>query len=235
MPLPFFYIETFDKANERISLNEETSKHVIQVLRMTTGETLRLTDGRGSLITAEILEPHRKKCSVNITSVNYELRRAPLKSIAVSPVKNNSRFEWLLEKTAEIGLSAIVPILCTRSEKQQLRMDRMKGILISAMLQSQQSWLPELQEPQKLDELINGCGYTQKFLAHCENGVGKENLSAVCDRLKDSIVLIGPEGDFTPEEINNALSKGFTPVSLGNTRLRTETAGMVAATILMNA
>lgn len=233
MNLPFFYLEAIDLLAEIIYLNEETSKHIVQVLRMARDEELRLTDGKGNNYVTVIVDDYRKKCGVKIISKSFIARSSAVKVIAISLVKNNTRFEWFLEKAAEIGVSEIIPLLCTRTEKQQFRLERMKGILISAMLQSKQSWLPEIKQPQKFLAYIAGCTVIQKFIAHCEEGKEKLLLrNAVKEGDNSSIVLIGPEGDFSKEEIAAAVNSNFIPVSLGTTRLRTETAGIVAAVIL---
>jgi 16S rRNA (uracil1498-N3)-methyltransferase len=236
MPLPFFYTEPVAAAQNIVVLNEENSKHAVQVLRMQNGEQLKLTDGLGNLYTAEISDAHKKKCTVNILERSFEDAPATKVSIAVSPVKNNSRFEWFLEKATEIGVTEIIPLLCSRTEKQHFRYDRMNGILISALLQSQQVWLPKLHEPVKyekyLQSLENKAG--QKFIAHCEEDqkTSLRDLLSTNQPINQSTILIGPEGDFTKEEIALALRNNFVPVALGDTRLRTETAALVAATLL---
>jgi 16S rRNA (uracil1498-N3)-methyltransferase len=233
MTLPFFYINEFNTFQKEIVLDEDTSRHVVQVLRMKEGEKLNLTDGKGSLITAEIFDPHKKHCSVKIIDSQLTTHDSRKVTIAISLLKNTSRFEWFLEKATEIGVGEIVPLICERTEKQKFRYDRMKGICISAMLQSQQTWLPVLHEPKQFDELaIQQFTNEQKFIAHCDEASGKQNLSTF-QSFNSSIILIGPEGDFTRTEIELALRNNFMPVSLGDTRLRTETAGIVASTLLM--
>lgn len=257
--LPFFYIPAFDKDTQEITLDEDTSKHIIQVLRMTTGEALQLTDGKGSLLTAEIIDDHKKKCRVRVQAI---LTRPPAKRkviIAISLLKNASRFEWFLEKATEIGVSTIIPLLCERTEKQHARTDRLRNILVSAMLQSQQTWLPDLPDPMPFTELLShppgelrspdGLGSPDglRFIAHCleaprptvsladwdhpASAAGQVSPAAT-DAAPSQLILIGPEGDFSPKEVELALKEGFLPVTLGNNRLRTETAGIVAATLL---
>lgn len=233
MALPFFYTEEITIAAKQFVLNEETSKHVAQVLRMQNGEQLLLTDGKGNLFIAEVVDDNRKKCVVKILSASTQPAPTKKITIAISLVKNSNRFEWFLEKATEIGVSEIIPLLCSRTEKQHFRHDRMKSILISAMLQSQQTWLPELHEPTKFTELLNQSTVQQKFIAHCEEETSKEQLVNKLSAISaERLILIGPEGDFTKDEIAAALQNNFLPVALGNTRLRTETAGVVAATLL---
>lgn len=234
MNLSLFYIETL--SSSILTLDEDTSKHMIGVLRMTKGEEVLLTDGKGQKAKAKIVDDNRKRCTVQILDIEKEKAQAPHITIAISLVKNASRFEWFLEKATEIGVSEIVPLLCERTEKERFRHDRMQGIVVSAMLQSQQSWLPVLHEPTPFETVVKNAGQQTKFIAHClpEN---KLQLSEADSRLavEDSrLVLIGPEGDFTEKEINLALKNGFAAVALGNTRLRTETAGTVAAALLRN-
>lgn len=238
MPLPFFYTDEIKTSATQFVLNEETSRHVVQVLRMQHGEYLLLTDGNGNLFNAEIIDDSRKKCAVKILSVSTQPPPTKKNTVAISLVKNSARFEWFIEKATEIGINEIVPLLCIRTEKQHFRRDRMKSILTSSMLQSQQSWLPQLHEPVKYNEYLKYVKEStdvQKFIAHCEEENFKEQLAnSILTNSTARLILIGPEGDFTKEEIAEALQNNFLPVSLGNTRLRTETAGVVAATLLCN-
>ena len=232
MALPFFYIAAYHPPQNEIVLDEDTSRHIVQVLRMKEGEKVNLTDGKGNLITAEIIDDHKKHCVVNGIDSRFTPHVSRKVTIAISLLKNTSRFEWFLEKATEIGVSEIIPLVCERTEKQKFRYDRMKGICVSAMLQSQQTWLPELQEPKQFNHLaMEPLHDQQKFIAHCEESDPKNNLST-CKLLKHSTILIGPEGDFTKQEIELAVSNGFTAVSLGETRLRSETAGVVASVLL---
>lgn len=230
MALPYFYEPTVSILSPQFQLSEETSKHCVQVLRMKTGEQLQLTNGKGGLYTASISHEDKRHCMVLVEK--EELISPPSKkiSIAISLLKNTSRFEWFLEKATEIGVSEIIPLICSRTEHTRFRLDRMQQIVIAAMLQSQQSWLPILHEPIKFSSVINDASYTQKLVAHCEE---QQKTPIHSLPISDStLMLIGPEGDFTPQEIHTALDHLFIPVTLGNTRLRTETAGIVAATYL---
>ena len=231
MQLPFFYIESFDPSSKTIVLDEDVSRHVVQVLRMKEGEKLNLTDGQGSLIEAAIGAAHKKHCTVEIITTSNQQSATRKVTIAISLLKNTSRFEWFLEKATEIGVYEIIPLVCERTEKQKFRFDRMKSICVSAMLQSQQTWLPALNEPMQFsNQTIQQFNQQQKFIAHCIDS-DKQQLND--QTIKPSaIILIGPEGDFTKEEVELALKNNFIPVSLGETRLRTETAGVVAVALL---
>ena len=235
MKLPLFYKAAIDSSTTSVELDEATSKHIIQVLRMQLGEQLQLTNGKGKLLTAAITNDNRKKVVVTIYHTE-ESKAYPSKiSIAISPVKNNTRFEWFLEKATEIGVAEIIPLICARTEKQQFKWERMNAILVSAMLQSQQVWLPILREPIKFSKYLSDLNRVPsllKMIAHCEDENYKQSLQKIADPASDQLILIGPEGDFTTQEIDYALQNGCVPVSLGNTRLRTETAGIVAAALL---
>jgi 16S rRNA (uracil1498-N3)-methyltransferase len=233
--LPFFYSENLNTEQSQIVLNEETSKHCVQVLRMKNGEHLKLTNGKGCVLEAKIIEANKKNTIVNRVSIVHNTREKPNITIAISLVKNNARFEWFLEKATEIGVAEIVPIISNRTEKQSFKFDRLNSILIAAMLQSQQAFLPILHQPVSFINIIKGTLnlYPTKLIAHCvENN--KQSIKDIYTN-QSSIILIGPEGDFTTQEIEMALENNFVAVTLGNTRLRTETAGMVAATLLANA
>jgi 16S rRNA (uracil1498-N3)-methyltransferase len=231
MPLPIFYQEEL-YGHSPFTLSEDTSKHIIQVLRMKKGEHLQLTNGKGKIITSEIISENKKATEVKVISTSNIEHRTSNITIAISLIKNTSRFEWFLEKATEIGISEIIPLICDRTEKQNFRHDRMKSILISAMLQSQQAWLPVLHEPLKFKEVIKISPQQNKYIAHCieeeKKTIGNQAIN------QSSIILIGPEGDFTNEEVEFAIANHFIPVTLGNTRLRTETAGIVASVLLIN-
>ena len=232
MAAPHFYISPIDPASKQLELQEPTSRHITQVLRMQPGEEIRLADGRGNLYRAKIQKADRRKTIVDLLESVFQSAPPRQISIGISLIKNLTRFEWFLEKATEIGVSEIIPILCARTEKQRFRPDRMQSILISAMLQSQRSWLPDIREPMRFVDLLALGGYQQKFIVHCIDA-NQANLSDLTNsNLHTQIVLIGPEGDFTKEEIDLALHHKYLPVSLGTARLRSETAGIVALTIL---
>ena len=243
MALPYFYVAQIEA--DAITLDEDASKHITQVLRMKVGEELLLTDGKRTKAKGHITDDHRKRCVVTIDKRESE-PAAPVKiAVAISLVKNAARFEWFLEKATEIGVQEIIPLLCERTEKEKFRQDRLQNILTSAMLQSQQAWLPILHEPVKFKEVIKNSTRHNKFIAHCDEdkktdlakiinhkNVGTSQVLPMGEDLGGALILIGPEGDFTKEEIDLAKQNNFIPVSLGNTRLRTETAGIVAAVLL---
>ncbi len=235
MALPFFYIDEYVPSTKEIALDEDTSRHVIQVLRMKQGELLNLTDGKGNLLTTAIIDDHKKHCVAKVQETKYKEQAARKISIAISLLKNANRFEWFLEKATEIGVNEIIPLVCHRTEKEKFRHDRLKSILVSAMLQSQQCWLPVLHEPIAFELLFRQeevANASQKFIAHCIENEKRNLADLVNDTLPSQIILIGPEGDFTEQEIEMAMAHHFDAVALGETRLRAETAGMVAATIL---
>jgi 16S rRNA (uracil1498-N3)-methyltransferase len=235
MTAGLFYIPSYDKAQPEIVLDEDVSRHIMQVLRMKTGEHLQLTDGRGNLLKAVIVDGHKKRCVVKWVDAIFTPPPEKKVSLAISLLKNASRFEWFLEKATEIGVTEIIPMLCERTERQHFRKDRMQHILVSAMLQSQQAWLPALQLPTPADQVITGSRHTRKYIAHCLEGDRHPLADAVRagDRATGSaLILIGPEGDFSSKEIELALRESFIPVTLGETRLRTETAGVAAAVLL---
>ena len=238
MNLPYFYISQYDDTQKDFVLEEITSRHVVQVLRMKVGEQLNLTDGKGNLLTCSILDDNKKHCRVEVKEKKFKEQSARKVSVAISLVKNTNRFEWFLEKATEIGVSEIIPLICERTEKEKFRIDRMQGIVISAMLQSQQCWLPVMRETVKFINMemwipkTIGSGNGTNYIAHCMEG-NKSLLShSHISTSSHALICIGPEGDFTSEEIAKALQHNFIPVSLGDTRLRTETAGMVAAVLL---
>jgi len=232
MALPFFYKDDIDASIVDVVLDEDTSKHIVQVLRMQNGEQLQLTNGRGDLFTCEIISDNRKKCVVSVIQRSRIPDPGSKISIAISLIKNSSRFEWFLEKATELGVSEIIPLVCERTEKTAFKADRMKSILVSAMLQSQQCRLPVLQQPQKVRQVVASATHQQKFIAHCIDGEKRNLAEMMNEALSSKIILIGPEGDFTAAEVEQALQGHFIAVAIGETRLRTETAGIAAASLL---
>jgi len=210
------------------TLNETESKHCIRVLRLDKGDEITLVDGRGGFFTAEIADPNPKRCAVNVveSQQNFGLRNFRV-HIAIAPTKNIERIEWFLEKATEIGISRITPLLCRYSERKEIKTERLEKVMVSAMKQSRKAYLPQLDELTKFSEFVRQPFDGQKFIAHCEEQ-HRELLKSLVVPTQNYLILIGPEGDFSSEEIELALKEGFQPVSLGDSRLRTETAGVVA-------
>lgn len=231
MDFPFFYVDTILEEGSAITPPEDTARHMVQVLRMREGEQLIITNGQGRSALCTIQSTSKKSCTVTVGQVTVTPDRNRNITIAISLLKNANRFEWFLEKVAELGVSRVVPLQCTRTEKQHFRKDRAQNILVSALQQSQQSWLTEITEPISFDAFLQQSVSGSAFIAHCEPSE-KQVLTGA--GLAAATILIGPEGDFTPSEISAAIQKGFIPVSLGETRLRTETAGIVAAVKLID-
>lgn len=232
LSVPFFYSEELAQAGGLLALDESTSRHIGQVLRMKKGDPLILTDGKGRKCRAVLTELAKKVSTVCMEEDPVYLPPLlPDITIAISLLKNTVRFEWFLEKATETGIHTIVPLICERTERTHLRLERMKNILISAMLQSQQSWLPRISVPVSFNEWVAQSQGDNKYIAHCL-ATQKMDLSSAAARPGEKVICIGPEGDFTEAEIAMALQYHFVPVTLGNTRLRTETAGLAAAVLL---
>ncbi|SIO51720.1 RsmE family RNA methyltransferase [Chitinophaga niabensis] len=229
MELPVFYAKDLSSGQGFYTMDEPTSKYCIQVLRNEKGDKVLLADGRGTRYEAVITDDHRKKCVLQISGETAMPVPVPHLRIAIAFTKNTSRMEWFLEKAVEIGIAGIIPLLTQRTEKEKFKAERLENILVSAMLQSKQWYLPVLTEPMPFDKALGAAG--QKLIAHCLPDEKKHLLDVMLPG-KDTLLLIGPEGDFTPEEITSALEKGCLPVSLGDTRLRTETAGVVGGTLM---
>jgi 16S rRNA (uracil1498-N3)-methyltransferase len=211
-------------------LSAEESAHCIRVLRLKRGDKVRLIDGMGGMYDAMITMPDAKQCQLDITGIisHHKSRSFPL-HIAIAPTKNIDRFEWFIEKSVEIGIDVITPLLCQRSERRILKTDRLQKLIISTMKQAMVPYLPVLHELTHFDKFIerlSGSPYN-RFIAHCEDNEKKKLLEEAAPHT-GIVVLIGPEGDFTPGEIDLAVAQGFIPVTLSPNRLRTETAGLVA-------
>ncbi|MDE3212145.1 MAG: 16S rRNA (uracil(1498)-N(3))-methyltransferase [Bacteroidota bacterium] len=232
MQLPFFFELDLPDLSELI-LSEESSHHIAQVLRMKEGASLLLTDGRGTRAEAVILEAHRRQTRVRISERSAEPRPRPEVRVAIPLIKNKNRLEWFLEKATETGVSEILPLITSRTEKSHFRTDRARHILVSAMLQSEQSWMPAITEPLTLTEVLTKRDAANKYIAHCMDIGQKQFLREVPLVPGDHLVLIGPEGDFTPQEVELAFSHDFQAIGLGDNRLRTETAALVAAVLIL--
>jgi 16S rRNA (uracil1498-N3)-methyltransferase len=210
------------------TLNEEESKHCVRVLRMGEGDELHLVDGKGGYYIAEITDAHPKKCEVHIKEKRSDFgKRNHHLHIACAPTKNIERFEWFLEKATEIGIDEITPMDCERSERTVVKHERLEKVLIAAMKQSVKAYLPRLNGLVSFPELAGADFAGQKFIAHCGAGA-KELLKHVYAPGSAALILIGPEGDFTESEIKFARERGFLEISLGSSRLRTETAALAA-------
>lgn len=210
-------------------LDEGESKHAVRVLRLTQGDEVRLIDGRGGYYEAEIRDAHPKRVVLQILSVQESYQPLPYQlHIAIAPTKNMERIEWFIEKATEIGISEITPLICDRSERKEIKTERLEKVAIAAMKQSLKARLPVIHQPIRFSPFAQALSSEEvgkRFIAHCEEGpkgwINQE--TAPGDTI---LVLIGPEGDFSPEEIALATAKGFLPISLGEARLRTETAGV---------
>jgi 16S rRNA (uracil1498-N3)-methyltransferase len=226
--MQLFYTPDIDAASSTYYLSEEESKHGIKVLRLQAGEQVQLIDGKGNLYTAAITDAHPKRTQLQIISVQKDFnKRNHYLHIAVAPTKNIERLEWFLEKATEIGIDEISLIICQRSERKEAKADRLNKIITSAIKQSLKAYHPLLNDPVALNKLLATPFDGQKFIAHCEPG----DKLTLKDHLKSQgkyLILIGPEGDFTPKEIEEAIKNDFKAITLGESRLRTETAALEA-------
>ncbi|VAW10255.1 16S rRNA (uracil(1498)-N(3))-methyltransferase [hydrothermal vent metagenome] len=227
--MQLFYNPRLDNSASQFMFSTEESRHIIKVLRKKEGDVLKITNGKGYLFEAKILTADIKKCKAEIVSTTKKHKKMYWLHMVIAPTKTNDRFEWFLEKATEIGVHEITPIICSNSERKTLKMERMEKIIQSGMKQSLQAFLPKLNEPITFDEFIKKERQGLLFIAHCEKGE-KVDLKRRVAPDKDVTILIGPEGDFSLAEINSAYDNGFLPISLGQNRLRTETAGLVACT-----
>lgn len=210
------------------SLDREESRHITKVLRKKQGDIIHFTDGKGWFYETKINELGSRDCSVEvINKFEGDDKRSSKLHIAIAPTKNNDRFEWFLEKSTEIGIDEITPIICDHSERKIVKIERLNKVITSAVKQSLKSFHPKLNMQLNLKDFLKSKFSGQKFIAYIDKDVTLE-LSTSFVPNKDILILIGPEGDFRPEEVELAKQNGFIPVSLGKSRLRTETAGIVA-------
>ena len=225
--MQLFYNASINESTETFSFDKEESKHIIKVLRKKDGDILFVTNGLGFLFKTEIILASDSKCTVQMISFdktptpNFKLH------LAVAPTKMNDRYEWFLEKATEIGIHEITPIICDRSERKVINKERFEKILLSAMKQSNELFLPKLNPAISFKEFVKQKNKGLQLIAHCEE-TDKKTLKSILQSNTDITVLVGPEGDFSEKEITLALDQNYVPVSLGNTRLRTETAAVVA-------
>lgn len=225
--MQLFYNPNIDETTENFSFDKEESKHIIKVLRKKDTDILFVTNGLGLLLKTEITLASDNKCTVQILAVK---KMEPSKfrlHLAVAPTKMNERYEWFLEKVTEIGIHEITPIICDRSERKVVNRERFEKIILTAMKQSNVLFLPKLNEAVSFKEFIKHKNEGLQFIAHCEE-TNKKSLKSVLKPNENITLLIGPEGDFSEKEIASAFENNYVPVSLGNTRLRTETAAVVA-------
>jgi 16S rRNA (uracil1498-N3)-methyltransferase len=210
-------------------MDSNESKHSIRVLRMAKGDKLRIVDGKGSLYEGIISDPDPAGCKVEITSVTRDFEKRSYRlNIAISPIKNPERLEWFVEKSVEIGIDEITPLICRNTEKPGIKIDRLNNIIISAMKQSVKAFMPLLNESMNFNDFIMSDNQGIRMIAHCNPATKRYKMDQIYEKGRDAVILIGPEGDFSEEEINFALDNGFKPVDLGSSRLRTETAGIAA-------
>lgn len=227
--MQLFYNPRLDHSASQFILSEEESKHIVKVLRRKEGDIVHVTNGKGYLFETKIIIADTKKCKVEIIDSDKKHQKMYWFHLVVAPTKMNDRFEWFLEKATEIGVNEITPIICENSERKIIKLERMEKVVQSAMKQSLQTYLPKLNRPISYKEYMAKNHEGLLFIAHCENEE-KLDLKRRVAPDKDVTVLIGPEGDFSKTEIKQAYEKGFLPVSLGENRLRTETAAIVACT-----
>lgn len=218
----------------RHTLTEEESKHCVRVLRMVEGDELHLTDGRGTLHRCKVVDANAKRCTVEVVESHSEYEKLPYRLVmAVAPTKIIDRFEWFLEKATEVGVSEIYPIESFHSERRQIKHDREEKVITAAVKQSLKAYHPTLHDLTPIKQVLTMPFEGDKFIAHCNSSFGeREYLGNLVKKERDTLILIGPEGDFSEEEINFALQNGFKPISLGKQRLRTETAAVVATVIV---
>ena len=222
-----FYTPDIDATE--YSLNEEESKHCLKVLRLGMGDVVNLIDGKGGFYEAEIIGEGKRNVQLRVVKAikEYQKRNHHL-HIVVAPTKNIDRLEWFLEKATEIGIDEITPIICERSERKIIKEDRLNKVITSAVKQSLQAYHPVLNPQISFTDFLKIENNSIKMIAHCIDGEPRLYISQVAEPYKSYTVLIGPEGDFSPKEIELALQNGFKPLTLGNTRLRTETAALAA-------
>lgn len=225
--MQLFYNSEIKNNSNTFSFDKEESKHIVKVLRKKEGDKIFITNGLGYLFESEILIASEKKCEVKITKESYKQPDSFYTHIAVAPTKMNDRMEWFLEKATEIGIHEITPIICEHSERKVYKIDRAEKIIQAAMKQSLHYYIPKINEPILLSQFVKSNFEGQRFIAHCEE-TDKKSFQKTIAKNEKVTILIGPEGDFSTKEIHLAMANHFIPVTLGNTRLRTETAALVA-------
>lgn len=230
--MQYFYSNNIIK--DLVILNEEESKHCIKVLRHKVNDKIYLIDGLGSLFLCNILDDNFNQCKLQIIKKESVIERSFKLHIAISPIKNVDRFEWFIEKATEIGIDEITPIVCNKTEKLKIKKDRIQRILLSATKQSLNTKIPQFNEMINFKDFINLQKNTpnfEKFIAYCGTD-NSENLKTLYTKKSNSVIIIGPEGDFTEKEVQHSLENGFKTISLSLNRLRTETAGVIACSTI---
>jgi 16S rRNA (uracil1498-N3)-methyltransferase len=225
--MQLFYNSDIKQGDITFFFDKEESKHIVKVLRKKESDKIFITNGLGFLFESEITLASEKKCEVKITKETFQEPDKFYTHIAVAPTKMNDRLEWFLEKATEIGIHEITPIICDHSERKVYKIDRAEKIIQAAMKQSLHYYIPKINEPISLTQFVKSNSDGQKFIAHCEE-TDKKSFKNEVKKDEKITILIGPEGDFSTKEINLACENHFIPVTLGNTRLRTETAALVA-------
>jgi 16S rRNA (uracil1498-N3)-methyltransferase len=227
--MQLFYNKSLTAHDNLLTFDKIESRHIVKVLRKKEGAVLNITNGKGLLFKGEIIDANEKHCTVSLIAVEKQEKEHPYKlHIAIAPTKLNDRFEWFLEKATEIGIDDITPLLCEHSERKIIKNERLEKVIITAAKQSLHYNFPKLNALTSFKDFVKGDNKALKLIAHCEEEDVKILLKKVVKPKQDVCILIGPEGDFSSSEIKDALKIGFKPVSLGNSRLRTETAGVVA-------
>lgn len=227
--MQLFYSPDIHVSDTEFTFDSIESKHIVRVLRKKEGDVLNITNGQGTLFKAKVKNADIKQCSVHIVDVESRgTQRNYYLHLAIAPTKNNDRLEWFLEKATEIGVDEITPIYCKHSERRTIKFDRLKKIIETAGKQSLKFNFPKLNEPTRFLNFIQDIGQGQKYLAHCDTRHERKKLSSVLVNQGKIVIAIGPEGDFSTGEIENANALEFVSITLGNNRLRTETAGLVA-------
>ena len=225
--MQLFYNPDINENTNEFTFPKEESKHIVKVLRKSIGDTLHITNGKGWLFTAKVSVPNINKCTAKIVSKTLQPKHNYNLHLAVAPTKMNDRYEWFLEKATEIGINSITPIICDHSERKVIKTDRFERILPSAMKQSLNCYLPKINNAIAFKDFIVQDFIGDLFIAHCEE-TDRKSLKKQLKPKTNVTILIGPEGDFSVKEIEQALQNKFIPVTLGETRLRTETAAIVA-------
>jgi len=225
--MQLFYNPELSETSEQFSFSKEESKHIVKVLRKNEGDILHITNGKGWYFEAEISLAGLKNCAALIVSKEFKAKPDYNLHLAVAPTKMNDRYEWFLEKATEIGIDSITPIICDHSERKIIKQERFEKIVQSAMKQSLHYHLPRLNDAISFSNFLKQDFQGQLYIAHCEDS-NRTSLKQLLQSGQDVTILIGPEGDFSVKEIEMALAHDFIPVTLGDTRLRTETAAIVA-------